>query len=503
MQIYAAALKVAVTWNRNINPHHRNNQSKTVMNEDIIADSGCTRMDLGCTSDIPSSSMDLSGSGNIPLLSTTPSFSQAIALAKTTALLEDDNDAVGFDANTMVNNEDEFIMYHDDHQDDNDGQTFTTSDSGNEDSKINIAITTLEDINEEDMLSLESYGRRCSLPFLRFAALLKKYTNDEDNTDQDDYHHDLITSSLPQSSHRQNNSVHWNAEQHKQQEQILDIRTRNYHHKQPSLTVEYNDDDLKKNSPFCRQNHCLRHWSRDDYEFLTLTRYLKLLNCNKSYHCTRHENYDEEYEDCCERSEINDCNYKINDDYHDSKNKCNFIPPSAMEAVNWPEQWCNTENSCDSDDASTTIARTWLLSIRDSLTIKTTATTSSGGTASTPITVITTTASPVIKAMPETDGTNVVVLRAARQLFAVDWGNDGISTNNMLPSINWTGPRLLRLPHLYDDVFQYYHGRSCRRCHGVPRETSVCLVCGTVVCLKENCCKTNNTCEAVQVNNLY
>ncbi|XP_054287000.1 E3 ubiquitin-protein ligase Ubr3-like isoform X1 [Macrosteles quadrilineatus] len=62
----------------------------------------------------------------------------------------------------------------------------------------------------------------------------------------------------------------------------------------------------------------------------------------------------------------------------------------------------------------------------------------------------------------------------------------------------WHQPRLLSLPELYDKIFQYYHRRQCSQCHSVPRETSVCLVCGALVCLKENCCKQLNVCEAVQ-----
>ncbi|XP_044728240.1 E3 ubiquitin-protein ligase Ubr3 [Chrysoperla carnea] len=62
----------------------------------------------------------------------------------------------------------------------------------------------------------------------------------------------------------------------------------------------------------------------------------------------------------------------------------------------------------------------------------------------------------------------------------------------------WHPPRLLRLPKEYEKIFTYYHERQCSQCHSVPQETSVCLLCGTVVCLKQGCCKTQNVCEAVQ-----
>ncbi|KAI5710044.1 hypothetical protein M8J76_006269 [Diaphorina citri] len=64
--------------------------------------------------------------------------------------------------------------------------------------------------------------------------------------------------------------------------------------------------------------------------------------------------------------------------------------------------------------------------------------------------------------------------------------------------IRFYQPRLLSLPELYDKIFQYYHRKQCTQCQSIPRETSICLLCGTLVCLKENCCKQNNVCEAVQ-----
>ncbi|CAH2006803.1 unnamed protein product [Acanthoscelides obtectus] len=63
--------------------------------------------------------------------------------------------------------------------------------------------------------------------------------------------------------------------------------------------------------------------------------------------------------------------------------------------------------------------------------------------------------------------------------------------------IVWHPPRLLQLPREYEKIFTYYHERPCTQCHSVAAETSVCLLCGTVVCLKQNCCKQQNVCEAV------
>ncbi|XP_057658362.1 E3 ubiquitin-protein ligase Ubr3 isoform X2 [Diorhabda carinulata] len=63
--------------------------------------------------------------------------------------------------------------------------------------------------------------------------------------------------------------------------------------------------------------------------------------------------------------------------------------------------------------------------------------------------------------------------------------------------IMWYPPRLLQLPREYERIFTYYHERPCRQCQSVAQETSICLLCGTIVCLKQNCCKQQNVCEAV------
>ncbi|XP_034238559.1 E3 ubiquitin-protein ligase Ubr3 isoform X4 [Thrips palmi] len=62
----------------------------------------------------------------------------------------------------------------------------------------------------------------------------------------------------------------------------------------------------------------------------------------------------------------------------------------------------------------------------------------------------------------------------------------------------WSQPKLLSLPQLYDGIFQYYLRRHCAQCDSVPRETTLCLLCGTLVCFKENCCQQSDVCEAVQ-----
>ena len=41
-------------------------------------------------------------------------------------------------------------------------------------------------------------------------------------------------------------------------------------------------------------------------------------------------------------------------------------------------------------------------------------------------------------------------------------------------------------------LFQFYHKRKCKRCDRIPKDPTVCLMCGTMVCLKETCCRTTN-----------
>ncbi|XP_047991395.1 E3 ubiquitin-protein ligase Ubr3 [Leguminivora glycinivorella] len=64
--------------------------------------------------------------------------------------------------------------------------------------------------------------------------------------------------------------------------------------------------------------------------------------------------------------------------------------------------------------------------------------------------------------------------------------------------VSWLPPALLALPRDYDRLFSYYHERVCLQCGAVPKEASVCLLCGTLVCLKQPCCRQHQVAEAVQ-----
>lgn len=474
MQLYAAALKVAILWNHNCNRSHSYRRhhdpckpSKTsVITKETRTNDSSSQMDLEYDNNdaLLSSSMDINEGENmlssfsLPVRTSTSLFSQVVALAKKIVILSQDVDDVADD-------EDEFTMHHDEKD-------------NIEDNRVDLSIVDSED-NEENILMLESYGRRCTLPFLRFAALLKKYTNEDDSDNIND-HHELTT--ILSSPQQLQQSI-LNMEQPKQKEQLLDSQFHQGKHLPLLREVNYNKDNLTK----CFY-HSRCHWSKDDFEFLMLARYLKLINTD-----------DETYDDCNCCVQNYDSSENKNQSNSETKQRKLIQPPSAMDAVIWP-QWSYSPTD-NSDKVETTISRTWLIAFREALTTKF------------PKSVIVSEKNPSIvsSATAEIDSNskasaNIVI--AARVLLAIDCCDGGGAVNRtnvtslksrLLPTISWTGPRLLKLPHLYDDVFQYYHGRPCHRCHGVPRETSVCLVCGTVVCLKENCCKTNGIYEAVQV----
>ncbi|XP_052741571.1 E3 ubiquitin-protein ligase Ubr3 isoform X2 [Bicyclus anynana] len=87
----------------------------------------------------------------------------------------------------------------------------------------------------------------------------------------------------------------------------------------------------------------------------------------------------------------------------------------------------------------------------------------------------------------------------ARQLAAASAGGH-MGVQRVLRSLHaaWSGPALLALPRDYDRLFTYYHERVCLQCGAVPKEASVCLLCGTLVCLKQPCCRHHQVAEAVQ-----
>jgi len=59
----------------------------------------------------------------------------------------------------------------------------------------------------------------------------------------------------------------------------------------------------------------------------------------------------------------------------------------------------------------------------------------------------------------------------------------------VLVNNSWMQPQLLRLPRNYDAIFQFYHKRVCTVCQKVPKDPTLCLLCGVMVCLREACCR--------------
>merc|ERR1711976_427798 len=61
----------------------------------------------------------------------------------------------------------------------------------------------------------------------------------------------------------------------------------------------------------------------------------------------------------------------------------------------------------------------------------------------------------------------------------------------MRVNVLWKQPQLLRLHQQFDQIFQFYHKKVCDQCGKVPKDPAVCLMCGTMVCMRENCCRKN------------
>jgi len=59
----------------------------------------------------------------------------------------------------------------------------------------------------------------------------------------------------------------------------------------------------------------------------------------------------------------------------------------------------------------------------------------------------------------------------------------------MRVNVLWKQPQLLKLHQNFDQIFQFYQKRPCDKCNKVPKDPSVCLMCGTMVCMREPCCK--------------
>lgn len=92
-----------------------------------------------------------------------------------------------------------------------------------------------------------------------------------------------------------------------------------------------------------------------------------------------------------------------------------------------------------------------------------------------------------------------LLLRSWCQEFGQFVGVASVAARDLVSQVRWAWlpARLLSLPERYDELFQYYHSRACSGCHSVPKDPSVCLACGTLVCLRESCCRQQAHFEAV------
>ncbi len=61
---------------------------------------------------------------------------------------------------------------------------------------------------------------------------------------------------------------------------------------------------------------------------------------------------------------------------------------------------------------------------------------------------------------------------------------------------------LINLPDSYDEMLKRFLKIKCTNCQSIPRSPAICLVCGTLVCLGDNCCRTEQgrECRAHRMN---
>lgn len=91
------------------------------------------------------------------------------------------------------------------------------------------------------------------------------------------------------------------------------------------------------------------------------------------------------------------------------------------------------------------------------------------------------------------------LLRAWCQHFSQFARKDASQARMLLcPMMPWAVPQLVRLPRVYDRVFQFYRKRTCTQCGSAPRDPALCLICAQMLCFKDRCCAQNTVYECVQ-----
>lgn len=65
-------------------------------------------------------------------------------------------------------------------------------------------------------------------------------------------------------------------------------------------------------------------------------------------------------------------------------------------------------------------------------------------------------------------------------------------------ALRWNPPSLIKLPKLFESLFQSYRKAKCKMCKKTPEEPTICLVCGEFICFHASCCVKDNVHETVQ-----
>ncbi|ESO97194.1 hypothetical protein LOTGIDRAFT_51305, partial [Lottia gigantea] len=82
----------------------------------------------------------------------------------------------------------------------------------------------------------------------------------------------------------------------------------------------------------------------------------------------------------------------------------------------------------------------------------------------------------------------------------IDFVNTSPAVARSLLMVNqvWYRPKLIPLPKEYYQIFQHYRSKTCVECKRTPKDPTLCLVCGKLICFREDCCKQNSTGECTQ-----
>ncbi|KAL3831654.1 hypothetical protein ACJMK2_023382, partial [Sinanodonta woodiana] len=73
----------------------------------------------------------------------------------------------------------------------------------------------------------------------------------------------------------------------------------------------------------------------------------------------------------------------------------------------------------------------------------------------------------------------------------------GETKNLLMTNPVWYPPHLIMLPGQYYKIFQAYRDKQCPVCSNVPKDPCVCLICGTFLCFREQCCQQQHQFECV------